>query len=173
MFANASHVTGNGFFSSSNEQPKKTGGLFDNLKADADKPSTGFFGNGQASSLFGNPSQEPAKKTGLFDNLLTQPNTTNPEVKPTKSGLFDGLLNPNMSNNTGCGTNLFSNSQTPLSGIFAKTEGSNTADAGEDDEEVIEGDEDEVPGQEDKSDPTKSRGNYKYESKTETILSVD
>lgn len=52
--------------------------------------------------------------------------------------------------------------------MFAKIE----ADVGEDDEEAVEADEDEVPGQEDKSDPLKSRGNYKYESKTEIILTV-
>ena len=52
--------------------------------------------------------------------------------------------------------------------MFAKIE----VNAGEDDEEAVEADEDEVPGQEDKSDPAKSRGNYKYESKTEIILTV-
>ena len=134
-----------GFFSgaTSNEkkadEPKK-GGLFDNLLADSTTQKTSFFGD------LGKPSAEPVK---------------------TKSGLFDGLLNPSASNNTGCGANLFGNTNTPLSGMFSKTSGGGEHE----DDEAVDDNEEEVPGQELVSDPSKVKDAYKYESKTEILFS--
>lgn len=138
--------------------------------------SSGLFANlGKEDKKAGTSAQPEPKKGGLFANLVS---TSNEESKPqssffgsavtvTKTGLFDGLLNTGASNNTGCGTNLFNHTATPLSGMFANAGGNN-----EEDEEEGEGDEDEVPGQEDVTDPTKSTGNYKYEEKTTSIISV-
>ena len=168
------------------EEEKKTSSIFGNL-APPQGGSNSFFSNtGATSSIFGNankddnkesdkPSQAEPKKTGLFDGLNTKQETKAPTsffgsgITVTKTGLFDGLLNTGVSNNTGCGTNLFNHSSAPLTGMFA---GAGGAAGGEDDEEEVEGDEDEVPGQDDATDPTKSTGNYKYEETTTTISSV-
>ena len=115
-----------------------------------------------------------AKKGGLFDNLLSKAEEGKSAgffgqaTAPTKSGLFDGLLNTNVSNNTGCGSNLFESGSTPLSGMFAKAAGNED----EDEEAVNDDEEEEVPGQGDVTDPTKSTGNYKYEQISTDLLSV-
>lgn len=168
------------------EQPKVAEKSFFGNSSPQKGTSNAFFAGNGTSGLFKNTekadNKEPTvapvepKKAGLFDNLNSKE-----ENKPsssffgsgitiTKSGLFDGLLNNSVSNNTGCGTNLFSHTSTPLTGMFANASGGHAG--GEDDEDEADGDEDEVPGQEDATDPTKSTGNYKYEETTTVISSV-
>lgn len=161
------------------QEHKPSSSLFGNLPP----PQTNsFFGSSISAntpSIFANANKtedEAPKKSGLFDGLLSnKPEENKPSSffgsattsGPTKSGLFDGLLNSNLSNNTGCGTNLFNTGATPLTGIFSKAGGND-----EEDEEAVNEDEEVVPGQEDNADPTKSTGTYKYESTTTDILTV-
>lgn len=154
----------------------KPHGLFGKPATEETKPAEGssLFGNLAGSSLFGGVRKEEPSGS-LFGSLLAK----KPEEKAgsffadkkepgQKSGLFDGLLNPSLSNNTGCGS-LFATTSTPLAGVFSRQ--SNDAN-GDEDEEAVEGDEDEVPGQEDATDPTKSTGTYKYESASTELVGV-
>lgn len=167
------------------EEEKKPSSIFGNL-APPQGVTNSFFASSGTSGLFANfgkeekkpeaPVAAEPKKSGLFDNLETKQDNKAPStffgsgVTITKTGLFDGLLNSGVSNNTGCGTNLFNHTTTPLTGMFASAASGNHG--GEDDEDEVDGDEDEVPGQEVVSDPTKSTGNYKYEETSTTIISV-
>ena len=111
------------------DKPKEAvGGLFDSLK--------GLGSDKPATGFFGSAAQEP-KKSG---------------------GLFEGLVNPSASNNTGCGTNLFDTAKSSLTGLFA-----NVAGGGEEEEEG-DPNEEVVPGQEDVCDPSKAKANFAYKS---------
>lgn len=155
---------------------KPSSGLFNKAPADEKKPAEGssLFGNLTGSSLFAGVKKEETNGS-LFGSLLAKkPEEQGGSIfgdkrEPgKKTGLFDGLLNPSLSNNTGCGS-LFANTSTPLAGVFSKQSGDQ---AGDEDEEAVEGDEDEVPGQEDVTDPTKSTGTYKYETASTELIGV-
>lgn len=169
------------------QEEKKAGSLFGNLTAPQGATNSFFASGSTSGGLFANLVKEekkpaetveaPAepKKGGLFDGLVAKdakPQTSffGSGITATKTGLFDGLLNSGVSNNTGCGTNLFSHTSTPLQGLFANANAA--AAGGDEDEEEVEGDEDEVPGQDDATDPTKSTGNYKYQETSSVIISV-
>lgn len=168
-----------------------SGSLFGNSKI----PTGSLFGNVSTGGFFGNSSQTPAtqisfagltegakkeaeapaavqssKPPSLFANVTSH---GPPTFIPTKSGLFDGLLNSNVSNGTGCGTNLFGGNPTPLSNMFARPSGDAQAGGDDDEEANVDPDEEVVPGQEDKADPSKATGDYKYESKTSVLITVN
>lgn len=161
------------------------GGLFGNTKP----PGTSLFGDlkGGSSSLFGTNtsffadtkvggekkdenkdqgSGKPAfEASGLFG-------ATGTSYIKTKSGLFDGLLNSNVSNGTGCGSGLMGNTTAPETSLFSRPSGTAAAGGDDDEDAGVDPDEEVVPGQEDKADPSKATGNYKYESKTEVLVVV-